>query len=55
MATVSAPMMIVTGPVGVGKTTVASEIGLLLIKANVPNAVIDFDWLSACYPFGTLA
>ena len=47
---VPVPLLIVTGPVGVGKSTVANEIGLLLIKAGIPNAVVDFDMLSACYP-----
>ena len=44
------PTVIVTGPVGVGKTTVAGEMGLLLVDAKVPHATIDFDQLTACYP-----
>ena len=44
------PTIIVTGPVGVGKTTVAQEMGLLLLDAKVPHANVDFDQLTACYP-----
>ena len=33
--------LLVTGPVGVGKTTVASAVGDLLATAEVPHAVID--------------
>ena len=44
------PTIIVTGPVGVGKTTVAHEMGMLLVGANVPHATVDFDQLTACYP-----
>lgn len=44
------PTVIVTGPVGVGKTTVAQEMGLLLLDAKVPHANVDFDQLTACYP-----
>ena len=46
----SVPTLIVTGPVGVGKTTVAGEMGLLLLDAKVPHATVDFDQLTACYP-----
>lgn len=44
------PTIIVTGPVGVGKTTVADEMGSLLLHANVPHATVDFDQLTACHP-----
>lgn len=44
------PTIIVTGPVGVGKSTVAGEMGLLLLAAKVPHATVDFDQLTACYP-----
>lgn len=44
------PTIIVTGPVGVGKTTVADEMGYALRNAKVPHATIDFDRLRACYP-----
>lgn len=47
---VSVPTIIVTGPVGVGKTTVAMEMGYALRDAEIPHATIDFDGLTACYP-----
>ncbi|HEX7303921.1 AAA family ATPase [Lentzea sp.] len=42
--------LLVTGPVGVGKTTVAEAIGDRLAETQVPHAVIDLDWLSSCRP-----
>lgn len=47
---VSVPTILVTGPVGVGKTTVAEEMGYVLLAAKVPHATVDFDQLTACYP-----
>lgn len=44
------PTLLITGPVGVGKTTVAVEVSELLEKRNVPHAVIDLDSLSWSYP-----
>jgi adenylylsulfate kinase len=44
------PLLIVTGPVGVGKTTVAYEVSNLLATANLPHACIDMDTLRSCYP-----
>jgi len=46
----SVPVLLVTGPVGVGKTTVDEEMGLLLLDAKVPHATVDFDQLTACFP-----
>ena len=42
--------LLITGPVGVGKTTVAEAVGGRLAEAKVPHAVIDLDWLSSCWP-----
>jgi len=42
--------LLITGPVGVGKTTVASAAGDLLATAEVPHAVIDLDWLASSWP-----
>ncbi|MCR3748379.1 AAA family ATPase [Lentzea californiensis] len=42
--------LLITGPVGVGKTTVAEAVGARLVEAKVPHAVIDLDQLSACWP-----
>lgn len=44
------PVLILTGPVGVGKTTVAGEISNLLDDLEISHAVIDMDWLRWCYP-----
>ncbi len=47
------PLLIVTGPVGVGKTTVAYEVAKLLAAAELPHACIDMDTLRSCYPAPT--
>ena len=47
---VKVPTIIVTGPVGVGKSTVAEAMGYLLLAAKIPHANVDFDQLTACYP-----
>ncbi len=44
------PVLLITGPVGVGKTAVLSEITELLEAAGVPFAAVDLDNLSWCYP-----
>ncbi|HVB61736.1 MAG TPA: AAA family ATPase [Ktedonobacteraceae bacterium] len=46
----SVPVMIITGPVGVGKTTVASEVSELLEQAQIAHAFVDLDALRWCYP-----
>ena len=38
-------ILLITGTVGSGKTTVAAEIGEQLAEMGLPNAVIDLDWL----------
>lgn len=42
--------MIVTGPVGVGKTTVASGVSELLEQARIAHAYVDIDALRWHYP-----
>lgn len=37
--------VLLTGPLGSGKTAVAVSVGALLDDAAVPNAVVDLDWL----------
>ncbi len=44
------PVLVVTGTVGVGKTTVAYEIGELLSERAMGNAVVDLDALAAQWP-----
>jgi len=40
----------VTGPVGVGKTTLIECMSGLLRGAEIPHAAVDFDQLTACFP-----
>jgi predicted kinase len=49
MAT-SVPVLLITGPVGAGKSTVAAEAARLLREANVPHAVVDLAWMEQCWP-----
>ncbi|MGH2377488.1 MAG: hypothetical protein ACRDGT_03360 [Candidatus Limnocylindria bacterium] len=44
------PTILITGPVGVGKTTLMGEMGEALLAADVPHATVDFDQLRACHP-----
>ncbi|HET8521870.1 MAG TPA: hypothetical protein VFL82_01480 [Thermomicrobiales bacterium] len=50
MQPVHVPTLIVTGPVGVGKTTVATAIVDVLDGGGIPSAFVDMDALRACYP-----
>tara|TARA_B100000745_G_C20090113_1_gene372611 strand:- start:43 stop:363 length:321 start_codon:yes stop_codon:yes gene_type:complete len=43
-------ILLITGPVGVGKTVVADAVSDLLTEQGVPNAVIDMDALRWAYP-----
>lgn len=42
--------LLLTGTVGVGKTTVAAAVGDLLVAQGVPHAVIDLDELRRAWP-----
>lgn len=44
------PMLVISGSMGSGKTTVLSEASDLLAEAGVAHAAIDLDWLSIMYP-----
>jgi len=44
------PVLLVTGTVGSGKTTLAYEIGDLLSEMKLGNAVLDLDALTAQWP-----
>jgi predicted kinase len=43
-------VLVITGPVGSGKTTVAGAVGELLTELGEPGAVIDVDGLRAAWP-----
>jgi adenylylsulfate kinase len=42
--------VLLTGPIGAGKTVVAMELGELLAERGLPTAVIDLDWLGWFHP-----
>ncbi|MFE6758304.1 hypothetical protein ACFVDQ_32760 [Streptomyces sp. NPDC057684] len=42
--------LLITGTVGVGKTSVAEAMGALLATAQIPSAVMDLDWLRQSWP-----
>ena len=44
------PVLILSGSMGTGKTTVLSEVYDLLTEARIAHAIIDLDWLTAMYP-----
>lgn len=44
------PLLLITGPVGAGKTTVAGEVSALLEQTGVPHAFVDLDHLRWAYP-----
>ncbi len=44
------PVLLLTGPVGVGKSTVAAAAAWLLREANVPHAAVDLARLAECWP-----
>jgi hypothetical protein len=44
------PVLLITGPVGVGKTSVGAEVSALLEQAAVPHAFVDMDHLRWCPP-----
>ena len=46
----SATALLLTGTVGVGKTTTADQVARLLTMARVPHAVVDLDELCRCWP-----
>jgi ribose 1,5-bisphosphokinase PhnN len=47
---VTIPVLLITGPSGVGKTTVASEVSERLDQAQVAHGFVDLDSLRWCYP-----
>jgi cellulose biosynthesis protein BcsQ len=43
-------VLVLTGPVGVGKTTIGYAVADLLRQAGQAHALIDLDWLRECFP-----
>ena len=50
MAEISFPLLTVSGPIGVGKTTIGQEISTLLDGWNIAHTFIDLDALTQTYP-----
>jgi predicted kinase len=44
------PVLLFTGPVGAGKTTVAGEAARLLRQAGAPHALVDLAQVGQCWP-----
>jgi len=44
------PLLIISGSMGAGKTTVLSEVSDLLAEEHLPHGAIDLDWLGVMYP-----
>ncbi len=44
------PVLVISGSMGAGKTTVLGDAHDLLKEAGVPHAAIDLDWLSIMFP-----
>lgn len=50
MAPTTLPLLLISGPVGVGKTTVGNEVSSSLDQRNVAHTLIDMDVLAETYP-----
>lgn len=46
----SIPLLIISGPVGVGKTSSAEEVSNVLLGRSVPHTLLDLDCLAGTYP-----
>jgi adenylylsulfate kinase len=44
------PVLMLTGPVGAGKTSVGMAVSEQLHEAGTAHAFVDLDWLSWCHP-----
>lgn len=50
MTVARVPTLLISGPVGVGKSTVADEVSSLLSRREVPHTLVDLDVLAATFP-----
>jgi len=50
VAPLRVPVAVITGTVGVGKTSVALEMSEILAARAVPHALVDLDALSYVFP-----
>ena len=50
MAAIRLPLLVISGPVGVGKTTVGNELSTSLERRRVAHTFIDLDTLAETYP-----
>jgi hypothetical protein len=44
------PVLLITGPVGVGKSTVASTASYLLREEGIPHGLVDLPRIGECWP-----
>ena len=49
------PVLVVTGPIGVGKTAVLREADSLLIEAGVRHATVELEEIARCWTEATEA
>ena len=50
MTPTNVPVLLISGAVGAGKTTIANEIGALLRDGELPHAVVDLAVIGRCWP-----